>query len=63
MENASNEIASSSTAYNALCKRVGKTSVQFEPVGTFLMGTRGRVQVTGPAANAALVLVSKEARD
>lgn len=47
----------------SLLLRVGKIEIQFEPVGTFLIGTKGRVQVTGPAGSAALILVSKEARD
>lgn len=43
--------------------RVGRIPIQFEPVGTFLIGMKGRVEVTGPAGSAAVVLVSKEARD
>ncbi len=47
----------------SLLLRVGRTIIQFEPVGTFLIGTKGRVEVTGPAGSATLILVSKEARD
>ncbi len=47
----------------SLLLRVGRTVIQFEPVGTFLVGMKGRVEVTGPAGSAALVLVSKKAHD
>ena len=47
----------------SMAVRLGRIAIQFEPVGTFLIGMKGRVEVTGPAGNATLVLVSKEARD
>ncbi len=43
--------------------RVGKIPIQFEPIGTFLIGMKGRIEVTGPNGSASLALVSKEAQN
>ena len=50
-------------AYDApnMLVRVGKTLIQFEPIGTFLIGAKGRVNVSGAAGNAVLLLVPKGA--
>jgi hypothetical protein len=39
----------------------GRQEVIFTPIGTLLIGTKGRVDVRGPAGEARLVLVNKKA--
>jgi hypothetical protein len=46
-----------------LVLRFGRQEVLFVPVGTLLIGTRGRVDVFGPAGKARLTLVNKKLTD
>lgn len=39
---------------------IGPSTVTFTPIGTMLIGTRGRVDVQGPLGSARLALVNKE---
>jgi hypothetical protein len=41
--------------------RIGRQEIALRPVGTFLIGSRGRVDVEGSADRAKLVLVDKDA--
>jgi hypothetical protein len=41
--------------------RIGPKSVVLEPIGTFLIGSKGRVDITGPAGKAQLLLVDSKA--
>lgn len=40
--------------------KIGKNLVELEPMGTFLIGARGRVDIKGPKGVARLVIVPKE---
>lgn len=42
---------------------IGRSTVTFTPVGTMLIGTKGRVDVQGPLGKARLVLVNKKITD
>lgn len=44
-----------------LTLKFGRQTVIFKPIGTLLIGTKGRVDVTGSAGSARLVLVDKSA--
>ena len=44
----------------AMNLKIGISSVSFTPVGTMLIGTKGRVDVHGPLGKARLVLIDKE---
>jgi hypothetical protein len=39
--------------------KIGSATVTFTPIGTMLIGTKGRVDVQGPLGNARLSLVNK----
>ncbi|MGB6325131.1 MAG: hypothetical protein WBG11_04975, partial [Methylocella sp.] len=41
--------------------KIGRQEVTFTPVGTLLIGMKGRVDVLGPAGNARLALLDKKA--
>lgn len=41
--------------------KFGRQEVNFTPVGTLLIGSKGRVNVVGPAGSARLVLINKNA--
>lgn len=41
--------------------RIGPKSVVLEPIGTLLVGAKGRVDIIGPAGNAQLLLVDSSA--
>ncbi|MGA2965345.1 MAG: hypothetical protein ABSD64_03975 [Terriglobales bacterium] len=41
--------------------RIGRQSVVFEPIGTLLVGSKGRVDIVGPAGKAQLLLVDNQA--
>lgn len=40
--------------------RIGSSTVTFRPIGTMLIGSKGRVDVQGPRGNARLVLINKK---
>ncbi len=40
--------------------KIGPSTVTFTPIGTMLIGTKGRVDVQGPLGNARLSLVNKQ---
>lgn len=40
--------------------KVGQSTVTFKPIGTLLIGTKGRVDVQGPIGSARLSLVNKQ---
>lgn len=39
---------------------IGRSSISFTPIGTMLIGTKGRVDVLGPLGTARLVLINKD---
>ena len=41
--------------------RIGGKEIVFEPVGTRLIGTKGRVDITGPGGSTRVMLVDKDA--
>lgn len=41
---------------------IGSKKIKLEPVGTFLIGSRGRVDVVGPVARAQLILLDSEVK-
>jgi hypothetical protein len=41
--------------------RIGLQEIQFTPIGTLLIGSKGRVDVLGPAGTSRLVLIDKKA--
>lgn len=41
--------------------RIGRQIVELEPIGTFLIGARGRVNMNGPRGIARFIIVSKDA--
>ena len=41
--------------------RIGRQTVILEPIGTFLVGSKGRVDIVGPAGKAQLLLVDSKA--
>lgn len=41
--------------------KIGGKEIVLEPVGTLLIGTKGRVDVTGPAGSTRIMLVDKDA--
>ena len=41
--------------------KIGGKEIVLEPIGTQLIGTKGRVDVTGPAGSTRIMLVDKEA--
>jgi hypothetical protein len=41
--------------------KIGGKEIVLEPIGTLLIGTKGRVDVTGPAGSTRLMLVDKDA--
>jgi hypothetical protein len=43
--------------------KIGRSTVTFTPIGTMLIGTKGRVDVQGPLGKARLVLVDREVTD
>lgn len=45
----------------ALTIRIGRQIVELEPIGTFLIGARGRVNMNGPRGIARFVIVAKDA--
>lgn len=49
-------------AYTApeMILKIGRSTVTFTPIGTILIGTKGRVDVQGPAGTARLSLVNKQ---
>ncbi len=49
-------------AYTArkMLLNIGRSTVTFTPIGTMLIGTKGRVDVQGPIASARLSLVNKQ---
>jgi hypothetical protein len=42
--------------------QIGRQTVYLEPIGTWLIGSRGRVDVVGSAGRAQLILVNEEAK-
>jgi hypothetical protein len=40
--------------------KIGSKIIKLEPVGTLLLGSRGRVDVVGPLARARLILIDAE---
>jgi hypothetical protein len=42
-----------------LILKIGRAAVTFTPIGTMLVGSKGRVDVQGPSGTARLVLISK----
>jgi hypothetical protein len=52
-------------AYSAkqMVLRIGRQQVDLVPIGTLLIGSKGRVDVTGPAGRAQLVLVDSKVSD
>jgi hypothetical protein len=40
--------------------KIGRSTVTFTPIGTMLIGTKGRVDVQGPLGNARLSLINKK---
>jgi len=46
-------------AAKAMTIRIGSKVVQLEPIGTNLIGSRGRVEVSGPLGSARLLLLRK----
>lgn len=46
---------------NEMVIRIGRQEVVFKPIGTLLIGTKGRVDVEGAAGKARLVLTDKNA--
>ncbi len=42
---------------------IGRSNVIFTPIGTMLIGTKGRVDVVGPAGRARLTLINKNVTD
>jgi hypothetical protein len=46
-----------------LILKIGPSTVTFTPIGTMLIGTKGRVDVQGPRGTARLVLVNKKVTD
>ena len=49
-------------AAKAMTIRIGSKVIQLEPIGTNLIGTKGRVDVSGPLGNARLLLLRKAAK-
>lgn len=41
--------------------KIGRATVTFTPIGTLLIGMKGRVDVQGPSGNATLFLINKQA--
>jgi hypothetical protein len=56
-----NEENLGSYAAKQMVLRIGPKSVVLEPIGTFLIGSKGRVDITGPAGKAQLLLVDSKA--
>jgi hypothetical protein len=50
-------------SYNAqqMLLKIGRQEVNFVPVGTLIVGSKGRVDVEGPAGKAQILLVNKKA--
>jgi hypothetical protein len=48
-------------AARELVLKIGRQEIDFKPVGTLLIGMKGRVDVRGPAGSATLVLVNSRA--
>jgi ABC-type Fe3+/spermidine/putrescine transport system ATPase subunit len=46
---------------NALTVLLGNTVIRFDPVGTMLIGTKGRIDMTGPRGTVTFLLVDKDA--
>ena len=44
-----------------LVLKIGRSTITFTPVGTMLIGSKGRVDVKGPRGSARLVLINKRA--
>jgi hypothetical protein len=44
-----------------LILKIGRQEVIFDPIGTNLIGNKGRVDVLGPAGKARLILISRDA--
>jgi len=44
-----------------LILKIGGKEIVLEPIGTLLIGTKGRVDVTGPAGSTRIMLVDKDA--
>jgi hypothetical protein len=42
---------------------IGRKTVQLEPIGTFLIGTKGRVDVVGPRESGRLTLLDKDVKN
>jgi hypothetical protein len=40
--------------------KIGRSTITFTPIGTMLIGSKGRVDVQGPRGGARLILVNKE---
>jgi hypothetical protein len=56
-----NEENIGSYAAKQMILKIGRQEVTFTPVGTLLIGTKGRVDVFGPAGKARLLLLDKKA--
>jgi hypothetical protein len=56
-----NEENIGSYAAKEMLLRIGRQEVDFVPIGTLLVGSKGRVDINGPAGRAQLLLVDKEA--
>ena len=41
---------------------IGKTKIELEPIGTLLIGAKGRVDMKGPKGSVKIVLVPKDAK-
>ena len=41
---------------------IGSKTIKLEPIGTFIIGSKGRVDVVGPVARAQLLLLNSEVR-
>lgn len=52
-------------AYNApeMLIRIGTKRIRLEPIGTFLIGSKGRVDVVGPIARTQLLLLNNKIRN
>ena len=42
---------------------IGRKTVKLEPIGTFLVGTKGRVDVVGPSESGRLTLLDKDVKN
>lgn len=54
-----NEEFSGPYKVKAMRLRIGKSVITFKPVGTMLIGSKGRVDVSGPRGESRLVLIDK----